>query len=111
MKINLRKKENSNGKTSLFLEYYLGFTKDTKGKIKHNRKYEFLDIQIFTNPKNTEQRNHNKKLTDIAETVLKQRQVESLQDDFEINSDKKLKTNFVEYYQGFLDKRILKAEL
>lgn len=105
MKIYLRKKVNANGKTSLFLEYYSGYSKDSKGRIKHKRKYQFLDIQIHTEPKNQKQRNENKELLEVANNILKKKQIEGLNSDFEITPDDKLKMNFIEYFQNSIDKR------
>lgn len=105
MKIYLRKKVNANGKTSLFLEYYLGYSKDIKGRIKHKRKYQFLDIQIHTEPKNQKQRNENKDLLEVANNILKKKQIEGLSSDFEITPDDKLKKNFIEYFQESIEKR------
>ena len=105
MKIYLRKKVNANGTTSLFLEYYSGYSKDSKGRIKHKRKYQFLDIQIHTEPKNQKQRNENKDLLEIANNILKKKQIEGLNSDFEITPDDKLKINFIEYFQNSIDKR------
>lgn len=108
MKISLRKKDNTNGKTSLFLEYYSGYVKDSKGKIKHNRKYEFLDIQVYTKPKNADERTHNKKLFELAENILKKKQVESLKDDFEINTDKSRKIKLIDFCQKYLTEKNFK---
>ena len=38
MNIKLKQRPLKNGDFSLYLEYYLGYSTDKKGKIKHNRK-------------------------------------------------------------------------
>lgn len=78
MKINLRKKKLENNYSSLFLEYYLGYSKNKQGKIKHKRKYEFLDIKVYTEPKNKEQREHNKELFKLAESIIHKKEIECI---------------------------------
>ena len=53
-------RERKNGKSSLYLEYYMGYEKTPEGKFIYKRKKENLDLEIFTSPKNTKQREHNK---------------------------------------------------
>ncbi|MFZ4590912.1 MAG: tyrosine-type recombinase/integrase [Ignavibacteria bacterium] len=105
MKISLRRKKNANGKTSLFLEYYYGYIKDVKGKIKHHRKYEFLDIQIITDPKNAEERKENKQLEEIANNVLKSKQVEKLKTNFDLQPDIKSNVNFFDYFTQVVEEK------
>jgi hypothetical protein len=47
MKVKLKKRKINDGKISLYLEYYLGYSKDSDGKIKHKRKQENLKLSII----------------------------------------------------------------
>lgn len=57
-------KKMSDGRESLYLEYYLGYNKvlDENGelKIKHHRKKEFLGLYLFSNPRTPLERQQNK---------------------------------------------------
>jgi site-specific recombinase XerD len=107
MRIKLGYKKNSNNTTSIYLEYYYGYTRDKAGRIKHNRKYSFLDIHLITEPKNSIDRKFNKEVLQTANDVLKTKQVESLKSDFEINPEDKTKTNFFEYFLNEINGRNL----
>ena len=108
-RIYLRKKPNTNGTTTLFLEYYYGFSKDIKGKLALKRKYEFFNpaIQIITEPKNADERKNNKEIEELAYNILKSKQIEVLKDTFDFNNGKKQNINFFEYFTTVLEKRNL----
>lgn len=108
MKLYLRQKPNKNGTTSLMLEYYYNYTKDAKGKIRHNRKYETLGIKLITNPKNYSERQFNKDALQTANDVLKAKQVEMLKSEYEIKPETKSKTNFIDYFTKELSNKSLK---
>ncbi|MBK8551079.1 MAG: hypothetical protein IPL53_08505 [Ignavibacteria bacterium] len=55
---------------SLYLEYYLGYTKESDGKIKHKRKQENLNLNIYEKPKNQIQRDDNKEALKYANMIL-----------------------------------------
>jgi len=109
MKIHLRKKKNNNGRTSLFLEYYLGYSKDKTGKLKLKRKFEFLDIWIYSEPKNKEQREYNKELISKAGLILKKKEVESLNNQFEFDTNFRQDINLFNYYNKVIDKKGFRA--
>ncbi len=56
MKITIEKRPLSDGKKSLRLTYYYGHTTDADGKIKHQRKYEKLDLLIHDKPRTPEEK-------------------------------------------------------
>lgn len=60
----LMQKKMSDGRESLYLEYYLGYNKVLDGngelKIKHHRKKEFLGLYLFSNPRTPLERQQNK---------------------------------------------------
>ena len=56
MKIKLKKKKLKTGKYSLYIEYYKGFIQNDKGKIEHNREFEYLKEYLIIEPKTTKER-------------------------------------------------------
>jgi len=71
----------SDGRLSLYLEYYLGRTQtvnDETGKItvKHNRKKEFLNLYITNNPRSPIERDTNKKTLELATEIRGEREQE-----------------------------------
>jgi len=103
MKIELKSRPVANGFTSLFLEYYLGYSK-VKGKIKHKRKKEKLGLQLFTVPKNNVERQRNKEVNEIAKKILTLKQAEVIK-----NEHSFLKPNssilLTEYFMKLADER------
>lgn len=72
IKVKLRKKAISNGRESLFLDFWppvmLQPGKETRR--------EFLGLYIFSKPKNGAERQHNRQTLDAAETIKATRQIE-----------------------------------
>jgi len=83
MSIYLRKKKLTSGKTSLYLDIYLN------GK----RHYEFLNIYLSKN------REQNKELLSLAESVRSKRELEIKHDHFGFIPTFKAKGNFVTYFE------------
>ncbi len=73
MEIKLIKRKLKSGRTSLVLEYYLGYTVGENGKPKANRKYETLEYFLYTTPKDKKERDHNKINLEMAEKVKAKR--------------------------------------
>jgi len=111
MKVKLKTRERKNGKSSLYLEYYMGYEKTPEGKFIYKRKKENLDLEIFTSPKNTKQREHNKTNYEIAQKVLYERITDINKNKFDIYSEKKLDTNLIEYFNKVKDKKTSSASL
>lgn len=78
MKVELKSRPINDGLTSLYLEYYLGYSK-VNGKIKHKRKQEKLELVLFTNPKNNTERQKNKEVNETAQKILTLRQAEIIE--------------------------------
>lgn len=67
-------KELKNGTLSLYLEYYLGYSKiydEKTGKetIKKDRKKESLSLYLFKNPKTPIERQSNKETLELAKNI------------------------------------------
>jgi len=108
MKISIRKKRNKNNTTSLFLEYYTGYSKDKNGKLKLNRKYEFLDMLIYTEPKNKEQRDRNKEMLNLAENIKHKKELESINNDFDFNTTKENNISLFHFVNDEMSKMEIK---
>ena len=105
MKISLRKRKLKDGKTSLFIEYYKGYTKDENGKIKHDREFENLKLSIFDKPKTPTERKHNKDTLDLAEKIKTKKQAEFDSGKYGFQNNTYANANFVEYFRKLTDER------
>jgi integrase len=105
MKVHLRQRQQTtNGKISLYLEYYMGTTTTKEGKIKPLRKYEYLNLFLFSNPKNQNEKAQNNKIKIAAEKRLSERRLEIINDEFHLKSNYQ-KGNFIEYFKYQLKKK------
>ena len=105
MKISLRKRKLKDGKTSLFLEFYKGYSKDEEGRIKHNREFENLSLFIYDKPKTPIEKQHNKDTLNLAEKIRTKKQAEYDSGKFGFQSNSKINGNFIEYFKGLTDER------
>jgi hypothetical protein len=106
MTITLRKrKQGKNGKVSLYLEFYNGKIILPNGKIKYDRKYEFLNLFLVDTPKSTADKTHNKNILQLAKNIKNQRELElhTTKHGFTKKSSHK-DTNFYEYFNDIADK-------
>lgn len=69
MKISIKKRKLKNNKTSLYLQFYKGYSKDIEGKIKHDREFYCLELYIFTEPQSEKEFSHNDITLGKAETI------------------------------------------
>ena len=74
MKIQLKQRKLKDGTLSLYLEYYLGYERTADGKIKHNRKKENINLQLYGKPNNPIQKKTNKDTLELAKKVLTKKQ-------------------------------------
>jgi len=98
----------SDGRVSLYLEYYLGRTQwideaTGKTKVKHNRRKETLHLYLSKNPRTPEERRTNKETSYIAERIRFEKEQE-------LNKDKTGKRvlnndniNFLDFFQAYQD--------
>lgn len=99
MKVSLKERKLENGMLSLYLDYYLGYSKDSEGKIKHKRKQENLKLSIYEKPKNQIQRDENKQTMKFANMILTKRQSEINENKFEIFDNSKGSKNLIEFFE------------
>lgn len=115
--------ELSDGRASLYLEYYLGRSEtpvlDENGrqvlytdgamagrpkfKVKHARKRENLNLYIWMHPRSTQERLQNKNTLALAEKIRFEREQEFLmhREGYRLKKDRSI--NFLEYFQKYLD--------
>lgn len=116
-KLDIKAKENpklqqstlSDGRISLYLEYYLGRTQWTdketgKIKVQHNRKKESLNLYLIQPARTQAERQKNKEILELAKEIRIERE-QSFKAD---KTGKRLKTNikkinFLDFFQTYID--------
>jgi integrase len=105
MKIRLKKKKLKTGKYSLYIEYYKGFIQDDKGKVEHNREFEYLKEYLIIEPRTAKERQENAEVLLRAEQVLSIRKAEYAQGKYGIKDRSKDKLLFLTYYDKLKEER------
>ena len=104
----LSKKTLSDGRESLYLVYYLGYTKEynntqDKEVVKICRQKEFLNLYLISNPTTSIDRQTNKATLELAKEI----RIEKEQEFKEGKTGKRLNlnksTNFITFYQTYID--------
>ena len=118
----LRQSELSDGRASLYLEYYLGRTESpvldedgnqvfyTEGamsgkpkyQIKHSRKKENLNLYIWLHPRNQQERMQNKNTFALAEKIRFEREQSFLEDREGYRLRKDMDEDFLEFCNEFI---------
>lgn len=113
----------SDGKISIFLEFYEGRTEtpalDDNGKqiyytsgamagkpkfkVKHTRFYEDLKLSILAKPRTSNERQKNKETLELAEKLRSERAQEFLEDRKGYRLKRETQVNFIEYFQNYID--------
>lgn len=70
-KVTLRKKKISNGRESLYLDFYPAINNPATGK---PTRREFLGLYIFDKPKTQNEKNHNTETIKVAESIKQKRE-------------------------------------
>ena len=99
----------SDGRESLFLDYYLGYTKvisERTGKevIRKDRKREFLKLYLWQAPRTPIERQQNKEMLELAKKIRFERGQELLEsvEGYRLKKDRDV--NFLDYFQSYIDK-------
>lgn len=100
MNITIRKKKLSDGRESIYLDYYLPDSEKKRTK-------EYLKLYLYTNPKTSSERDSNKKTMLLAESLRSKKLLE-MQHDYHgfghlVNAKKSV--NFINYFKEQTDKR------
>ena len=114
----------SDGRISLYLEYYMGRTESPvldewgeqvyyesglmKGKPKkniiHHRKKENLKLYLIDKPRTPIERQQNKEMLDIAKKIRQEREQQLMESKEGYRLKKERSINFLDYFQAYIDK-------
>lgn len=99
----------SDGRASLFLDYYFGFTmvySESQDKMvpKKQKRRESLNLYLYSNPRTPQQRQENKETLALADKIRrgKANAIED-EDKKEALKKKKVSINFLVFFQDYLD--------
>lgn len=99
----------SDGRESLFLDYYFGYQmvyneKTGKQVAKKDRKREFLKLYLWQAPRTPLERQQNKETLELAKKIRFERGQELLEsvEGYRLKKDRDI--NFLDYFQAYIDK-------
>lgn len=97
----------SDGKESLFLDYYFGYTKSInrqtgKEGVKIERKREYLSLYLWQAPRTPIERQQNKETLELAKKIRFERGQELLEDLEGYRLKKNREINFFDFIQSYL---------
>lgn len=98
----------SDGRESLFLDFYFGYKKEFSEKqgkyiIKKSRRREVLGLYIHHNPRTAEERLHNKQTIEVARRIRFEKEQEMLERGKGYRLEKRQEVNFIDYFQSYID--------
>ncbi len=99
----------SDGRESLFLDYYFGYQmvyseKLDKQVAKKDRKREFLKLYLWQAPRTPLERQQNKETIELAKKIRFERGQELLESIEGYRLKKERDINFLDYFQAYIDK-------
>lgn len=98
-RVSIKYKEKTNGMKSVYLQFYPGI-QNSKGEIV---KYEFLNLEVYSNPKTKDQRLFNKTIEEISESIRCQRYIQIVRRDYNFLGKDNLDGDFLEYFHRNAD--------
>lgn len=108
VKLRIQKRDNNKG--HYYLDYYLG-SKMVNGKQVAQRKREGLGLDIYLNPKNNIERDHNKKNKNFAEAIHREREYDFMTSTHNLPNKNKGNKSFTEYFLEFATKKNLSEKV
>ncbi len=99
----------SDGRESLFLDYYFGYHMEYSEKLgkqvaKKERKREFLKLYLWQAPRSSFERQQNKEMMELAKRIRFERGQELLENAEGYRLKKKCDINFLDYFRSYIDK-------
>ena len=95
MKVHLRqRKQSKKGSISLYLEIYKGTQKKPDGSIKNIKDYKYLNLYLLDNPKNPVDKQQNKEILKLAESIKAKTELEIKNGLYGFTNEFKQDTNF-----------------
>ena len=99
----------SNGRESLFLDYYFGYTMvydEAKDKqvAKKDRKRDYLKLYLWQAPRTPVERQQNKETLELAKKIRFEKEQELLEsiEGYRLKNERR-KINFLDYFQTYID--------
>ncbi len=98
----------SDGRESLFLDYYFGYTKTVSKRtgrevVKVNKKRQHLKLYLWTAPRTPIERQQNKEMLELAKRIRFERGQELMEDVQGYRLRKNKNINFLDYFQTYID--------
>ena len=95
-RVTLKNRNIAQGKMkSIYLEFNPAIH-DIKG---NSVRYECLNLEIYTNPENSQQLKHNRAVEEIAETIRCERYLQLVRHDYSFLAKARLDEDFLEYFR------------
>lgn len=101
-KVTLRHKPITNGRESLYLDFYPPIRCKATMKLVHK---EYLGIYIYQNPQNEIQRDYNREMLYKAEAIRSVRIQSCINEEFGFLDKYKLKADFLDFFKGIAMKK------
>lgn len=95
-----KRKQGKSGRVSLYLVYYKGTVPGPDGKVKALRDYEYLNLYIDDKPRTSAEREHNKKILELANSIKAKRELEIKNGQHGFDAGVKGKSLFLEYFKA-----------
>ena len=102
MKVKLREKKISDGRKSLYLDFYPPIIKPDTGK---QTRREFLGLYTFDCPHNEPEKEHNKATKALGESIRAKRQIDVDAGQFGFLDRAKKKQDFLAFFQSLAEER------
>ena len=102
IKVKLRKKPITDGRSSLYLDYYPPIPHPDTGKLTRR---EFLGLYMFDKPRKLLDKEQNKETLGLAETIRAQRQIDVQKGAYGFLSDRQRHSCFITYFEQEAAKR------
>jgi integrase len=103
MKVKLRTKPMTEGRKSLYLDFYPPVPHPETQK---NTRREFLKLYVYNKPRGPWEILHNKETLNLAEEIRARRQISIQAEQYGFLSNKKREADFVEYFRTLAGKRM-----
>lgn len=100
-----KRKQSKSGRISLYLVYYKGTVQGPDGKVKALRDYEFLNLYLDDKPRTSTEKEQNKRILDLANSIKAKRELEIKNGQYGFDAGVKGKVLFLEYFKTEAEKK------
>jgi integrase len=102
IKVTLREKKISNGRKSLYLDFYPAIRNPNTGK---NTRREFLGLYVLEKPRSPIDTKHNKDTRNLAKSICNKRFLEIQNGKYGFQSDAKKKKSFIDFFEQMVGQK------